>query len=153
VSQAKCLEDYVVGQTFSSSEAIEVTADDIISFARQFDPQPGHISQEEAERTPFHGLSASGWHTAALTMKLLVELGFSGVIGAAVSLTWPTPTRPGDQLRLHLRVVGVRESATKPDRGVVNLEYDTVNQSGEIRQHTQTTVIAWHRAALEAVSR
>jgi len=141
------LEDLNVADRMYSGEEIAVTAQEIMSFAHQFDPQPGHISEETALGTPFHGLSASGWHTAAITQHLLTKLGFLGVIGADITLTWPTPTRPGDRLHLDGRITSKRESRTKPDRGIVGIEYDTVNQNGEIRQHTQAVIIARHRPA------
>ena len=143
--QTMWLEDLNVSDRFYSGEEIEVTAEEIMSFARQYDPQPGHISEETALDTSFHGLAASGWHTAAITQRLLTKMGFIGVIGADITLTWPTPTRPGDRLHFDGRVTSKRESRTKPDRGIVSLEYDTVNQDGEIRQHTQAVIIAYHR--------
>lgn len=143
------LEDFHVGDRFYSGEEILITAEEIIGFAEQYDPQPGHLSEELAQSTPFAGLSASGWQTACITMKLMADLGFIGAIGAEVTITWPTPTRPGDRLHVDAHVASVRDSRTKPDRGVVVLEYDTVNQDAEIRQHTKTTVIAWRRGAVK----
>jgi len=134
-----------VSDRFYSGEEIEVTAQEIMSFAKAYDPQPGHLSEESALHTPFGGLAASGWHTAAITMRLLTDVGFAGMVGATITLTWPTPTRPGDRLHVDGRIISKRESRTKPDRGVVEIEYDTVNQSGEVRQHTQAVVIARHR--------
>ena len=139
------MEDLHVTDRFYSGEEIEVTAQEIMSFAKAYDPQPGHLSEETALATPFRGLAASGWHTAAITMRLLTDLGFMGMAGANVTLTWPSPTRPGDRLHIDGRVTAKRESRTKPDCGVVELEYDTVNQRGEIRQHTQAIVVAHHR--------
>ncbi len=141
------LEDFLEGQHFTSTDEIEVTAPAIIAFAQEYDPQPGHLSEEPARRTPFASLAASGWQTAAWTMKLFVSLGFSGLVGAGITLAWPTPTRPGDRLRLELRVTGVRPSRTKPDRGVVEFQYDTLNQADEIRQQTRAVAIAWRRPA------
>jgi len=141
------MEDLHVSDRLYSGEEIGVTAQEIMSFARQYDPQPGHISEETASQTPFHGLCASGWHTAAVTQRLLTKLGFLGVIGADITLTWPTPTRPGDRLHIDGRITSKRDSRTKPGQGVVGLQYDTVNQDGEIRQHTETVIIAHHRPA------
>jgi len=145
MSEEMWLEDLHESDRMYSGEEIEVSAQEIMSFAHAYDPQPGHVSEETALDTPFHGLAASGWHTAAITQRLLTKLGFIGVIGADITLTWPTPTRPGDRLHLDGRVASVRASRTKPDRGVVSLEYDTVSQHGEIRQHTQAVIIARHR--------
>src|SRR5262245_9153480 len=94
------LEDLVVGQQFSSG-SLTVTADAIIAFAREFDPQPFHVSETEAERSFFAGLAASGWHTAALTMRLNVDGGLpiaGGIIGAGGDIQWPAPLRPGDTI-------------------------------------------------------
>ncbi len=145
MSEQVWLEDFRVGDHWSSETEIEVTAEAIMDFARRYDPQPGHLSEATARQTPFQGLAASGWQTAAWTMRLLVGLGLTGLTGAGVDLAWPTPTRPGDRLRLDLTVTGVRPSRTRPDRGVVDLEYDTLNQTGQIRQHTHAVVIAWRR--------
>jgi len=139
------LEDLHVSDRLYSGEEIEVTAQDIMSFAGEYDPQPGHLSEESALGTPFHGLAASGWHTAAITQRLLTQLGFIGPVGVSITLTWPTPTRPGDRLHIDGVVTSSRQSRTKPDRGVVGLTYDTVNQDGAIRQHTETVIIADHR--------
>ena len=138
------LEDFHVGDHLRSPEAL-VTADQIVAFAQAYDPQPGHLSQELAEATPFKGLAASGWHTAAISMRLFVDMGFSEMVGAGVTLDWPTPTRPGDRLHLEIRVTEVRQSRTKPDRGIVVVEYDTVNQDGETRQRTSTRIMVWHK--------
>jgi len=138
------LEDFTVGDHLRSPE-IAVTAEEIVAFAEAFDPQPGHLSQETALATPFKGLCASGWHTAAISMRLFVDMGFTGMVGAGVDLTWPTPTRPGDRLHLEIRVTGKRDSRTKPNQGVVEVEYDTLNQDGECRQRTRTRIVVWHK--------
>ena len=142
------LEDFHVGDHLRSPEIL-VTAEDIVTFARAYDPQPGHLSQELALATPFKGLAASGWHTAAISMRLFVDMGFSEMVGAGVTLDWPTPTRPGDRLHLEIRVTEVRESRTKPDRGIVVVEYDTQNQDGECRQRTSTRIMVWHKPSQE----
>lgn len=147
MSKGIWMEDLHVGDRFYSGDEIEVTAQEIMGFARAYDPQAGHVSEETAVDTVFKGLAASGWHTAAITMKLLVGLGFAGMIGTNVSLTWPSATRPGDRLHIDVHVTGKRNSKTKPDRGVVDLEYETVNQTAEVRQRTQATVIVWHKGA------
>jgi acyl dehydratase len=135
-------DDLVTGQRHRSPRALTVEADDIVAFARQFDPQPQHLDPVAAQRGLFGGLVASGWHTAAVTMRLLTEtLPLAESVGAGLELAWPTPTRPGDQLALDLTVVSKRLSRTKPDRGLVELAYDTVDQSGQIRQRTRATVV------------
>src|SRR5580698_6956060 len=113
------LEDVVAGTEFVTGE-VTITADEIIAFATQFDPQPFHTDPEAAKASFFDGLAASGWHTAALTMRLLVTQGpkiAGGTIGAGGELAWPTPTRPGDRLRARITVESVSTSASNPGRG------------------------------------
>jgi acyl dehydratase len=128
------LEDLRVGDRFHSGPC-EVTEAGIITFAREFDPQPFHLDRERAQQTIFKGLVASGWHTAAITMRLLVTCGLNlagGAVGlGADELRWPRPVRPGDILRLELEIVEVRPSRSKPDRGTVRLRYVTRNQRNE----------------------
>jgi acyl dehydratase len=128
------LEDIMVGQTFVSS-SLTITADEITAFAAQYDPQPFHMDDEAAKRTLFGGLAASGWHTAALTMRLLVQGGGAplagGIIGGGGEIAWPRPTRPGDTLHVESEVVEVIPSRSKPDRGMVLMCNRTLNQKGE----------------------
>jgi acyl dehydratase len=150
-------DDLTPGDRYTSRRGITLTEAAIVAFAREFDPQPGHDDPEAATHTFFQGLAASGWHTAAVTMRLLADVGFpigNGIVGAGVDLTWPSPARPGDELRLDLVVKDKRLSRTKPDRGVVIVEYDTRNQFGELRQHTRTTLVVFRDPALaDPVSR
>src|SRR5579872_4324859 len=130
------LEDIAVGQRFVTG-TILLEAQAIKDFARAFDPQPFHTDEEAAKDSFFAGLAASGWHTAALTMKLLVESGpavAGGLIGAAGELSWPRPTRPGDILQVESEVLAVVPSRSKPDRGLVTLKSETRNQKGEAVQ-------------------
>ena len=130
------LEDLHVGQRFESASHV-VTTDEIKAFARQFDPQPFHLDEEAAARSMFGGLAASGWHTAALTMRLLVGGGApiaGGVVGAGVEITWPRPVRPGDELQVFSEVTEITPSRSKPDRGIVALRSETRNQRGEAVQ-------------------
>jgi acyl dehydratase len=141
------LEDIEVGTKFRTDE-YEVTRDAVIEFARKYDPQPFHLSESTAEGTFFKGLAASGWHTAAITMQLVVTSGIpiaTGIIGASVDLTWPSPARPGDILRVELDVIDVRPSKSNPTRGFVTVVYDTVNQQGDVRQHTTAKLLAFAR--------
>jgi len=128
------LEDLTVGQTFVSS-SLTITADEIIAFAGKYDPQPFHLDDEAAKRTLFGGLAASGWHTAALTMRLLVQGGGTplagGIIGGGGEIAWPRPTRPGDTLHVEAEVVEIIPSRSKPDRGMVLMRNRTLNQNGE----------------------
>src|SRR5881227_4075114 len=129
--------DYLkVGDRFKS-EPLEVTEKQVIEFARKFDPQMFHLNRKSAERTIFKGLIASGWHTAAITMRLFVEtLNFAeGAIGLGVDeLRWPNAVRPGDALQVETEIVDLRVSRSKPSHGVVRLRNVTVNQRGEIVQ-------------------
>jgi acyl dehydratase len=127
------LEDLAAGQRFSSG-SMAVSEGAITAFAAQFDPQPFHLHPEAARSSLFGGLVASGWHTAALTMRLLVDGGApiaGGVVGAGVEVSWPRPVRPGDVLTVQSEVLEVKPSASRPDRGIVTLRSQTMNQSGE----------------------
>jgi acyl dehydratase len=108
----------------------------IVAFASQFDPQPFHTDPEAAKQTFFQGLAASGWHTAALTMRLLVESApiAGGVIGAGAEVSWPKPTRPGAILHLESEVIEVRPLRSRPDRGMATMRSETFNQTREIVQ-------------------
>lgn len=125
-----------IGQRFVSGTHL-VDEEQIIAFARQFDPQPFHIDPEAAKSTLFHGLVASGWHTAAITMRLLVGSGLSiegGMVGAAGELNWPRPTRPGFILQVETEVIELRPSRSRPDRGLATIRSETKNQLGEVVQ-------------------
>ncbi len=144
------LEDFTVGQTFGSNR-LTVDEADIIRFAREFDPQPSHLDPETARDTFFQGLAASGWHTAALTMRLLVEGEFApagGIIGAGFEeLTWPRPVRPGDELRVVTEVLEVRPSRSRPEQGMIKLRTTTLNQNGEPVQRSVGNLVVMARPA------
>lgn len=127
-------EDFEVGQIFRSG-AIEVTAERIKSFAAEFDPQPFHLDEKAAQESLFAGLAASGWHTAALTMRLLVDSELKiagGTIGAGgEELKWPRPVRPGDRLRIEAEVLDLRASRSRPTLGIMKIRLTTLNQNGE----------------------
>jgi acyl dehydratase len=130
------LEDLRVGQRFSSG-AHTVDAAQIKAFATQFDPQPFHLDGEAAKATLFGGLAASGWHTAAITMKLLVESGLplsGGIIGSGGEISWPKPTRPGDTLSVVSEIEEVSPSRSRPDRGMIRVRSETRNQRDETVQ-------------------
>ena len=130
------LDDLYVGQRFNSGTHL-IDEEQIKAFAKQFDPQPFHLDAEAAKGTLFKGLVASGWHTAAVTMRLLVESGMplaGGVIGAGGEIAWPKPTRPGAVLRVESEIIEVRPSRTRPDRGLAIIRSETRNQLGEIVQ-------------------
>ena len=142
------LEDLHVGQTFVS-DPVTVTTDQIKAFAREFDPQPFHLDEDAARDTLFEGLAASGWHTAALTMKLLVQCFplAGGLVGAGGETTWPRPTRPGDSLSVHVEVLEITPSRSRPDRGMIRTRTETRNQHGEAVQVSTVRIVAWRRAA------
>jgi acyl dehydratase len=128
------LEDYAVGQVYRTGR-LQIDKEQILAFANQFDPQPYHLDEEAARKSVFAGLAASGWHTAALTMRLLVDGEFrpaNGILGVGFDeLSWPRPVRPGDELHAESEVLDVRPSKSRPDRGVIRLRTTTLNQNGE----------------------
>ena len=144
----KYLEDLHVGDRFGS-DTIDVTEESIIAFAREFDPQAFHLDQTAAEQSIFKGLSASGWHTAAMSMRLFVtgELKLAGgSVGLGVDeLRWPRPVRPGDVLRLETEILDVRTSKSKPDRGIIRIRNVTTNQRGEVVQTFMAFVMVRRR--------
>ena len=126
-------DDYLPGATYDCG-SVSISEDEIISFARQFDPQPFHVDPAAAACGPFGGLIASGWHTAALVMRQLVDhylpeeasLGSPGLD----ETRWPDPVRPGDTLRVRASVVEARRSLSRPDRGIMKTAIEAVNQDG-----------------------
>ena len=143
------LDELHLGQRFvSGTHAID--ADQIKAFARQFDPQPFHLDEDAAKDTFFGGLAASGWHVAAVTMKLLVTSGApiaGGVVGAGGEIAWPNPTRPGDVLRVTSEVMEITPSRSRPNRGVATLKSETRNQKGEVVQVLTAKLVVPRRAA------
>jgi acyl dehydratase len=128
------LEDFAVGQTFGSGRIV-VDTEQITRFAADFDPQPFHLDETAAQQTLFRGLAASGWHTAALTMRLLVDGDLrpaGGIVGAGLDeLRWPRPVRPGDALRLESEVLDVRPSKSRPRQGMIKVRTTTLNEHDE----------------------
>jgi len=131
------LEDFEPGQKFGSPR-LSVDAARIKSFALEFDPQPFHIDETLARDSLFKGLAASGWHTAAMTMRLFVDGDLNpagGIVGAGVEeLAWPRPVRPGDELHLESEVLEVRPSKSRPDQGMIKVRTTTLNQNNEAVQ-------------------
>ena len=143
------LEDLKPGQLFKTGTH-PLTADEIIAFARAYDPQPFHTDPQSARDTFFQGLAASGWQTASISMRLQVESGpplAGGMIGATVELNWPRPTRPGDVLHVESEVLEVTPSRSKPDRGFITLKSQTLNQKGEVLQIQTSKLLVWRRKA------
>jgi acyl dehydratase len=136
VSTLLYLDDLHIGQRFVSGTHV-IDEEQIKTFASQFDPQPFHLNATAAKDTFFKGLVASGWHTAAITMRLLVEGGLpiaGGLIGAGGELAWPQPVRPGAILQVASEIVELRPSRSHPDRGVATVRSETRNQFGEVVQ-------------------
>jgi acyl dehydratase len=143
------LEDFTVGQRFVSATH-QIDADQIKAFAVRFDPQPFHTDEVAAQAGFFRGLAASGWHTAAITMSLLVKSGMpiaGGLIGASGEIAWPRPTRPGDVLQVESTVLAVTPSRSKPERGMITVKSETKNQNGEIVQLLTSRMLVWRRPA------
>lgn len=130
------LDDMRVGQRFVSA-AHALDERQVKAFAAEFDPQSFHLDEEAAKASLFGGLVASGWHTAAITMRLLVGGGApigGGIIGLGGEITWPCPTRPGDVLRVESEIVDIKPSRSRRDRGMVTVRIETKNQRDEIVQ-------------------
>lgn len=148
MTTALYLEDLSLGQRFASA-SLELDADAIREFAARYDPQPFHLDHEAARSTLFGGLAASGWHTASLTMRLLVDSDFKpvgGMVGAGIDeLRWPRPTRPGDRLSVGIEVLEITPSRSKPDRGMVRVLITTSNQQGETVQSCIARIVIGRR--------
>ena len=143
------LDDLAIGQKFATGTAT-LTTEDIKTFAAQFDPQPFHLDEEAARNSLFGGLAASGWHTGALSMRLLVEGEMQiagGLIGLGGELSWPRPVHAGDTLRVDSEVLDIRVSASKPDRGIVTVRNRTLNQNGEVVQMAVVKMLVPRRPA------
>ena len=144
------LEDFEAGQIFGSGR-MRIDADRIKSFAAEFDPQPFHLDEKAATDSIFRGLAASGWHTAAVTMRLLVESDIKpagGIVGAGFDeFRWPRPVRLGDELRVESEVLEIRASKTRPDQGVIKVRTTTLNQNNEPVQVSLGNLIVLRRPA------
>ena len=146
-ASALYLDDLSVGQRFSST-SLMVTAETIKAFAREFDPQPFHLDEAAAERTFFGRLAASGWHTAALTMRLNVEGGLpiaAGIIGAGGEITWPTALRANDTIHVENEIIAITPSRSRPDRGMVTIVSRTLNQDGAAVQVATMKLLVFRR--------
>jgi acyl dehydratase len=141
-------DDLVPGQRFVTTTHA-VSEEEILRFAHEFDPQPFHLDRRAARDSMFKGLSGSGWHTAAITMRLMVTSGprlAAGILGIGGELAWTTPMRPGDVLHVQSEVVQLTPSRSKPDRGIVTIRNETRNQRDEIVQTFTARVIVPVRA-------
>ncbi len=143
------LDDIEVGARFTTRTHALDTAQ-IKAFAAEFDPQSFHLDEEAAKDSLFGGLAASGWHTAAISMRLLVESGApiaGGIIGSGGELSWPRPTRADDILRVETEILEVTPSRSRPDRGMVTLRNETRNQRGEVLQTFTARLVVPRRPA------
>ncbi len=148
-SPALYLDDVSVGQRFRSA-AHQITEAEIKAFAREFDPQPFHLDEAAARASVFGGLAASGWHTASITMRLIVTGGVpfaTGTVGLGGEIEWPRPTRPGDVLHVESEIVEIIPSRSKPNQGIVRVRNTTFNQKGEAVQVFTAKVLLFRRAA------
>jgi len=148
------LEDFAVGHTFGSGR-LRIDGERALAFAAEFDPQPFHLDEAAARRSIFGGLTASGWYTAAVTMRLMVETELKpagGIIGAGLDeFRWPRPVRPGDELRVECEVIEVRPSNSRPELGLIKLRTTTLNQDDEpVLVHVVNLVVLRRTAVVEA---
>jgi len=147
MNKVRYLEDLKAGDRFTSA-TYNVSEEQIISFASEFDPQPFHLDAAVARQTMFGELIASGWHTAAITMRLFVQtLNFAeGAIGLGVDeLRWPHAVKPGDGLQVETEIVDLRGSRSKPSHGIVRIRNVTTNQRGEIVQTMAASALVLRR--------
>jgi acyl dehydratase len=148
MSEPLYLDDLHAGMGFTNGP-VTLTSEEIKRFAREFDPQPFHLDEAAANvHEVFRGLAASGWHTAAVTMRLLVTGGMplaGGYVGGGCELTWPRPVYAGDSISVHAEVLEVRPSSSKPDRGIVKIRSETRNQRGEVVQSMITNQVVRRR--------
>jgi len=148
MNRVRYLDDFTVGQRFGSGRLL-VDADAIKRFAAEYDPQVFHLNEQGAKETLFQGLAASGWHTAALTMRLFVESEFrpaGGIVGAGVDeLQWPRPVRPGDELRMEAEIVEIRASKSRPEQGLTKVRVTTLNQKNEVVQVAVVNLVVMRR--------
>ena len=143
-------EDILVGQRFATGTKL-VDEAEMKQFAAAYDPQPFHLDDDSAKATLFGGLAASGWHTAAMTLRLLVDGGppfAGGIIGGGGELSWPRPTRAGDILLVETEILEMTPSRSRPERGMVTVRNDTRNQNGELVQSFTAKLVVRRRPAV-----
>ena len=148
MTRPRCFEDWHAGETIALGRH-HVSAEEMLAFAAAYDPQPFHLDEDAARRSIFGGLIASGWHTAAILMRLVAEApAFTGCNIASPgfdALEWRRPVKAGDTLRGEVRVLDCRPSASKPDRGLVRFAQSLVNQQGETVLSLESMVLYWRR--------
>jgi len=141
IMKERYFDDLKVGDRFKS-EPLSMTEMELIEFAHKFDPQMFHLSRRDAERTIFKGLIASGWHTAAMTMRLFVRIGLG-----VDELRWPNAVRPGDVLMVETEILELRPSRSRPGHGIIRLRNVTTNQRGEVVQTMLASAMVPRRTA------
>ena len=144
------LEDIKIGDRFISRE-YEMTLAEIKQFAQAYDPQPFHTNETLADQHPiFQGIAASGWHTAAVTMRLWTECFpiADGLIGSEVSIRWPRPTRPGDKIHVEVEIVAITPSRSKPDRAIVTYITQALNQAQDVVYISTTKIVVFKKEKL-----
>jgi len=146
------LEDFEVGQRYTGARRVVMDAERMKAFAAEFDPQPFHLDEQAASGSFFGGLAASGWHTAAATMRLLVDSDLKptgGIVGAGFEeFRWPRPVRPGDELRIESEILEVRGSKSRPEQGVIKVRTTTLNQRDEAVQVTVGVLVVPRRPSV-----
>ena len=146
MTKLRYFEDLQIGQKFASP-SLRIDTEAIKSFAAEFDPQPFHLD-DKARHSVFAGLAASGWHTAAVSMRLCLSSDFrpaGGILGTGGELLWSKPVRPGDELRVEVEVIETRPSRSRPEQGVVTIRVTTLNQDGETVQTFSPTLLVDRR--------
>jgi len=148
MNDRRFLEDFTVGEVLKSG-TLPVTADAIREFAGKYDPQVFHLDAAAAKETFFGGLAASGWHTAAMTMRLMVETlpVAGGVIGAGATRNWPKALRPGTSIRVEIEVLELRPSRSKPERGMMKMRATTRDDAGDVVQTLVADLVVPRRTA------
>ena len=148
MSKDRWFEDYVPGAVHDLGSVV-VDEQEVIAFAQQFDPQPFHLDKDQAKRSAFGGLIASGWHTACMAMRLIVDRYLSEVSSEGSpgidELRWLQPVRPGDQLSERVTILDARLSRSRPERGIVRSKIETLNQSDEVVMHMTSTIFIRRR--------
>ncbi len=151
MSQELYFEDFHIGQQFQSEGSAKVSAEEIKEFGTKYDPQPFHLDEAAGEGSFFKGLAASGWLTAAIVMRLRVQSikVFGGMIGAGVEeMRWTEPVRPGDTIRTEIEVVGVRQSTSRKNFGIVRTRTLAYNQRNEVVLRSTVNFLAPRRSAV-----
>ncbi len=139
------VETLEIGQTFTS-DSLLITKDKIIAFAKEFDPQPFHLDEDEAKQTFFNELVASGWHTSSVTMKLILQsMPFKhGMVGSGGQVSWKRPVKPNDSLHVTTKIINIKPAKNNANQIYLTLECQTLNQFNRVCQIMEANVIAFN---------